>query len=201
MKLLLLTFLMFTNILFADTLWSARLGAGQASQNDFGEILSGQHTQHEADVSVVGADLGYRVGHDIFDIPLDFYLYGGLYRYLEGAHQDDFYEMTFYIKAFYNIDFWENRIRIGFAEGVSYTQEIPYIERIEAEANNDNNSYLMNYLDVSVDLDIGRLVRYKPMFDTYLGFALKHRSGVFGLYNNVKRGGSNYLMMTLEKNF
>lgn len=199
MKLIsLLLFLLHTSIL-ADNLWSMRVATGQASQNDFGEIISGQHTQHEANVGVVGTDLGYCFAPYAFDWPLDFYVYGGVYRFLEGSHQNDFYEGTLYIKAFYNVDFWDNRIRIGFAEGVSYAQEIPYIERIEADENKDNNSYFMNYLDLSMDFDVGRLVHYKPIFDTYIGAAIKHRSGVFGLYNNVRRGGSNYVMVTLEK--
>ncbi|HFU74416.1 MAG TPA: hypothetical protein ENK65_02560 [Helicobacteraceae bacterium] len=201
MKISLLLLLLSQLLYSSEPNWSLRAATGQASQNDFGEIISGQHTKHKANVGVVGGDLGYCFEPHAFDLPLVFHVYGGLYRFLEGEHQDDFYEGLVYIKVFYNFDFWENRIRIGFAEGVSYAQDIPYIERIEAEANNDNNSYFMNYLDLSIDMDMGRLVGYQPMFDTYVGFAIKHRSGVFGLYNNVRRGGSNYLMVTLEKKF
>lgn len=201
MKHLLITFLFLTIFLHADDSWSLRFGTGEASKNDFGEIISGQHTKHSADVGVVGVDLGYQLVDDAFDWPLDIYVYGAVYRYLEGEHQDDFYEGVFYFKAFYNFDFLENRIRLGAAEGVSYAQNIPYIEKIEAEENGDNNSYFLNYLDISLDFDLGRLIRYKPIYDSYLGIALKHRSGVFGLYNNVRRGGSNYVMLTFEKKF
>jgi outer membrane protein len=61
-------------------------------------------------------------------------------------------------------------------------------------------SKMLNYLDISFDIDIGRLLSIDTLHDTYLGYTLKHRSGIFGLFNGVK-GGSNYNMITLEKNF
>jgi len=39
------------------------------------------------------------------------------------------------------------------------------------------------------------------MNGTYVGWAIKHRSGVFGLINNVKEGGANYNTIYIEKNF
>jgi len=47
---------------------------------------------------------------------------------------------------------------------------------------------------------MGKLVHLKSLEDTYLGVAIKHRSGVFGLYNGV-HGGSNYNSFYIEKNF
>jgi outer membrane protein len=54
---------------------------------------------------------------------------------------------------------------------------------------------------LSVDFDIGKLISYKPLHGTYIGWALKHRSGIFGLINNVRKGGSNYNTIFLERNF
>jgi outer membrane protein len=59
----------------------------------------------------------------------------------------------------------------------------------------------LNYIDLSLDLDLGRLVRYQPLYNTSLGWALKHRSGIFGLINNVKKGGSNYNTLYIETKF
>jgi len=39
------------------------------------------------------------------------------------------------------------------------------------------------------------------MHGTYFGILLKHRSGIFGLINNVAHGGSNYNSIYLEKKF
>ncbi|MBA1433616.1 MAG: hypothetical protein FAF04_08555, partial [Epsilonproteobacteria bacterium] len=46
-------------------------------------------------------------------------------------------------------------------------------------------------MDISLDFDLGKLVRVKSLEEFYVGVLIKHRSGVFGLYNGV-HGGSNY---------
>lgn len=48
---------------------------------------------------------------------------------------------------------------------------------------------------------MGKLIDYKPMHETYLGYLLKHRSGIAGLINNVDHGGSNYNAFYIEKKF
>ncbi|NOR57948.1 MAG: hypothetical protein GQ474_05435, partial [Sulfurimonas sp.] len=138
---------------------------------------------------------------DAFELPIDFYVKSGLSYFDEAGLQDDIYEVTLYVKVYWNIDFLSNRVRLGFGEGLSYTSDILYVEKVEAIENNDNNSEFLNYIDFSLDFDIGRLVRYEPLKDTYLGVAVKHRSGIFGLFNNVEKGGSNYVTLSLEKNF
>ena len=103
----------------------------------------------------------------------------------------------------YKLDFWKNRIRVGVGEGVSLAQEVPVAEVVDATNSDgtvDPTSKFLNYLDISLDLDVGRLIRVDSMKELYLGYTLKHRSGVFGLFNGV-HGGSNYNMITLEKNF
>jgi outer membrane protein len=48
-------------------------------------------------------------------------------------------------------------------------------------------------------MDIARLLRVGE--EVYIGYAIKHRSGIYGLINDVDKGGSNYNMITLETNF
>ena len=110
------------------------------------------------------------------------------------------YEATIYIKFYYNIDFWQNRVRFGLGEGLSYTSDMLWIEKDEAIREDDDYSKFLNYLDISLDFDLGRLIRYKPLENTYIGWTIKHRSGVFGLFNGVY-GGSNYNTISIEKNF
>ncbi len=191
--------------------YSLRAAWGMASKNDFGQILSGQSAVDETGASVVGMDAGWLWVKGLYDLPFDIYLKGGFYRFLEkGSYtangktyvqKNDFYEAVFYIKGYWNFDFLDNRVRLGAAEGVSYAWGIPIVERIEADENDDYNSNVLNYLEVSLDIDVGRLVNVEALHDTYLGYALKHRSGVYGLINSVSRGGSNYNMVTIEKNF
>lgn len=183
--------------------YSLRLGTGFADYNDLNAILKFDFNRYEKNLYVVNLDGGWRVGHNIFDAPVDFYLKGGLSYFNERGWADNLWEGTLYMKFFWKIDFYGNRVRLGFGEGISYAQEVPYVEQVDAENNEAKEgatARLLNYLDISMDVDIGRLIRVDAMRDLYLGYTIKHRSGVKGLYSGVHRG-SNYLMVTLEKNF
>ncbi len=187
-------------LLAAETApYSLRLAGGYADHHDFGQILSSQTARHELHTGVVGIDAGYRLWQ--FELPFEIYIKSGFYRFLENGYQDDFFENTLYLKLYYNADFWGNRIRLGAAEGASYAWGVPMVEQVEANENSDNNSHFLNYLEVSLDFDVGRLLHVTPLRDTYLGWTLKHRSGIYGLINSVHRGGSNYNMLHIEKNF
>ncbi|MEA3522066.1 MAG: hypothetical protein U9R50_03755 [Campylobacterota bacterium] len=186
-------------ILLSQDEYSLRLAGGKADQNDFGQILSSQTNIHNTNVGLIGIDGGYLLKR--FEAPFDIYIKGGLCRFLENDYQDDFFETTLYLKLYYNLDFYNQRIRFGVAEGVSYAFDIPIVEQIEAEENEDSNSNILNYLEVSVDFDIGKLLHVKALELTYLGYTLKHRSGIYGMINGVSRGGSNYNMLHIETNF
>lgn len=199
--------------LFAQDNYSLRLASGQATESDFGEAIFGNWKSSPIDSTVISLDGGYLLKEGAFDLPLDFYIKSGLSKFSDssGYQSDgngnftykskDVYEATLYIKAYWNFDFLQNRIRVGFGEGVSYTDTILNVEKYEADSENDNNSNFLNYIDFNVDFDFGRLIRYKPFHGTYIGWAIKHRSGIYGLINNVRRGGSNYNTIYLEKTF
>ena len=198
MKIILL--LLLTLNLIAQDEYSFRVAYGSASENDLGDIISGDMGSHPEDLTVVAFDGGYLLKESAFEWPMDIYIKAGLAQFDEGVY-DDIYEATLYIKAYWNFDFLENRIRVGFGNGISYTNDILLTEYLEAQSKNDNNSEFLNYIDLSVDFDFGRLIHYKPLHNTYIGYALKHRSGIYGLINDVTNGGSNYNTFYLEKNF
>ncbi len=202
MKLTALLFLLLTT-LFAQDNYSLRLAHGEASTKDLGEIITGDFLNtHPKGLYVTVFDGGCLLQKGAFNLPLDFYLKGGFSAFDDrNANDNMVYETTLYIKLYYNMDFWKNRVRFGFGEGASYTSNILYVEKEDAEKNQDNNSKILNYLDISLDFDFGRLIRYEPLYETHLGWALKHRSGIFGLINNVRHGGSNYNTFYIEKNF
>jgi outer membrane protein len=193
-------FIVFYALNADDDIYSARFAYGEATSSDLGEVVSGNFGSHPKDLSMYAFDMGYLLSKDTFDVPLDIYIKGGASYFNEDTH-DDVYEVLAYIKFIYNFNFWDNRVRLGFGEGVSYVSEVLETEHDEAYEKNDNTSRFLNYLDITIDFDIGRLVRYKPMHDTYIGFLIKHRSGIFGLINDVKHGGSNYNSIYIEKNF
>lgn len=181
--------------------WSVRAAFGYADQNDLGEILSMQPSPHPAGTSAGGVEAGYLLSDGTWGLPISWYAKGGLNRFFENGFQDDFFELTAYLKAYWHFRPWQNDLRIGLGEGVSYAFGIPVVEQQEAAAEGDSNSRILNYIDISFDLDVGRLIRYNPLHETYVGYALKHRSGAYGLINSVSRGGSNYNMVYIEKNF
>ena len=198
-KILLLSFF-FIN-LWAQNDYDFRIAYGRADSNDFGEIISSQISPHHTGTHVMMLDAGYKVAENVLDLPIDIYIKAGFAKFLENGYQKDVYENTLYLKAYYNFDFLENRVRLGAAEGGSYTYGIIYIEKEEAIAKDGKNSHFLNYLELSLDFDLGKLVKYKPLENTYLGLVLKHRSGIYGVINNVKHGGSNYEAVYIEKNF
>ena len=198
MKLLL--FFLFTLNLIAQDEYSLRVAYGEASNRDLGEILSFNSDRHPDNLSVLSLDAGYLLQEDVLELPFDLYLKGGLSYFNEGSTRNNVYEGTLYVKVYYNIDFLENRVRFGLGEGLSYTSDILWSEYEEATRENEDYAQFLNYLDLSVDFDLGRLIRYKPLEETYLGLTLKHRSGVFGLFSGVD-GGSNYMTYSIEKNF
>jgi len=180
---------------------SLGIAFGKATISDFSEIMIGDIKRHPNDLYVTALNGGYKLAAHSKDLPFDIYAKLGVSYFDEGDLNDDVLEGVVYIKAYYNMDFLSNRLRLGFGEGISYTDHLLYTEQLEAMQEKDTNSKFLNYLDVSIDFDLGRLFGYKSMYDTYVGFTLKHRSGIFGLINNVKRGGSNYPTISLEKNF
>ncbi len=199
MKYVFLILFIFANI-FANDEYSFRVAYGKATESDFSEIFAGDIRKTPHTYYVAAIDAGYLYHRGLFNLPIDAYLEGGLAYY--GQHDfDDTIEATIYFKLYYNLDFLRNRFRIGLGEGISYTHEYLEPEYNEAVEDNDNHSHALNYLDFSIDFDFGKLIQQKSMYGTYIGWAIKHRSGVFGLINNVKEGGANYNTFYIEKNF
>jgi hypothetical protein len=56
-------------------------------------------------------------------------------------------------------------------------------------------------MEITLDFDLGKLIRFKDLEQVYLGYLIKHRSGFHGLYGGVYDGGSNYNCVYIEKNF
>jgi outer membrane protein len=181
-----------------DNAYSIRLGAGIADKNDLGDILLGDWNRYDKGTSVFNLDGGWRFVENMSDLPIDWYMKGGVSCYYENGYADNVWEANLYVKLYWKIDFLQNRVRLGLGEGLSLASDIPIVEVDDAEG--DPKSKFLNYLDISADFDLGRLIRVESLRDVYLGYTIKHRSGIFGLFKHV-HGGSNYNMLTIEKNF
>ncbi len=195
--------------------YSLRFAYGVESDQDLGQILTLQSpTKAKYHFDVISLDGGYLLKPKLFHAPLDLYLKGGialfrsedLSKYPELTNMKDLtdknvYEFTLYVKLYYNL--FNKKMRLGFGEGVSYVTDYLAPEVIEERTENPQDpkyAKFLNYLDISFDFDLGKIFSIKALDETYLGYTLKHRSGVFGLYNGVS-GGSNYNTISIERNF
>ncbi len=182
--------------------WVGRVNAGYSTGKMLGEISSGGVRTDRDEPSLIGVDLGRPIVEDFRDWPIDFEWRIGLDRYFERGAQSDFWGHTVYLKAYWKSFPWSRflRTRLGFGEGISYAWHIPTVERDKARRNDRKTSRLLNYLDVSVDVNLGDLVRVKRLSRCWLGFLIDHRSGAFGLIDifGSVNGGSNYKTGYLE---
>ena len=134
--------------------------------------------------------------------PLDFVGYVGALRHDERGLQSSFWQIQAYMKAFYYGFPWSDRVRtrIGFGAGVSYAQKIPFVEARDQEQRGRNTSKILNYLDPSIDVSVGDLFGSRSLRETYFGFGVSHRSGIFATSQSMGNvnGGSNYIYSYVE---
>lgn len=191
--------LFLSNLAAAQNEYSVRAVYGWSTIKDLGEIMLGQVNPDHKEYKVYSIDGGKLLYKNLNEWPLDIYVKGG-FSYYDEDHYQDAYGVDAYIKAFWNFDFLDNRVRFGFAEGLSYTTRVLKIEELDADLKDSSTSKFLNYLDISLDFDMGKLVRSKALEELYFGIVMKHRSGIFGTFNGV-HGGSNYNCFYIEKNF
>jgi len=126
---------------------------------------------------------------------------GIAHRFNEPVH-GEFFEYVGAIKFFYSNFPWSDRIltRFGAAQGISYAERVPYYETNKKDASNKGTSHLLNYLDFSIDANLGDIFRAQRLKPCFFGFSVHHRSGIFGsadLYGPVE-GGSNVNTLYVE---
>ncbi|MFO1321426.1 MAG: MipA/OmpV family protein [Burkholderiales bacterium] len=137
--------------------------------------------------------------------PLDFVGYLGMVHHDERGLQPDGWQFTTYMKAYFDGFPWREhlRTRAGFGAGISWANRVPYVEARDQAARDRTTSKLLNYLDASIDANLGDLFGSRRLSETVLGLGVSHRSGIFGtsqLLGNVN-GGSNYLYTFVETTF
>ena len=177
---------------------------GQSSDCILREIVTLQCVStHTLDnTNIAGVELGKPFVERVNDWPLDFIGYLSFIRHLEDGLQDDSWQFNAYMKAVYYGFPWSHRVktRIGFGFGLSLAERVPFTEAQEAAAKGRSTSKLLTYMDPTIDVSIGDIVGAKKLSETFLGFGVSHRSGIFGssqLLGNVY-GGSNYIYMYVE---
>lgn len=152
--------------------------------------------------TVDSIEIGRPFAEDPNGRPVSIVGYIGLLHHGERGLQADFWQVNTYLKAFYWGFPWSGRVRtrIGFGAGLSYAQNVPFVEARDQARRNRNTSKLLQYLDPTVDVSVGDLFGAKSLRETYFGLGVSHRSGIFGMAElfDSMNGGSNYIYSFVE---
>jgi len=179
-----------------------RLSHCWATPSSIGDILSGTLEDDEFNHQMTSLFYGYPLTDRLFTLPVELYLTSGLAHHYSSEVQAQAQELILAIKAYYTIKL-PVRLRLGFAEGFSYITDVSYTERTKSGKRGDETSNLMNYLDFSLDVNVGDLIRSSRLKDLWFGAAVHHRSAIFESAQQFGRisGGSNYPSMYLQYHF
>lgn len=184
---------------------SLRIAYGCTTRTKFIDILQGDINCSDLDTGLASVFAAKKVSNEMFTLPIEVWVQGGIARRVENDLQSDFWESVFAVKAIFRRFPWSHRVntRVGFSNGVSYADKIPFIEQEKAETKNRQTSHLLHYLEFSLDLSLGDVFGIDRLRNLYGGIYVHHRSGIFAnsnIYNNAD-GGSNVNMLHLEWEF
>jgi outer membrane protein len=175
---------------------------GQSTDCILADIVTLSCTGIDSDdrTDIFAVEVGIPFVERVSGWPLDFVGYVGVLRHLERNLQSDFWQLNAYMKAYYYGFPWSDRVRtrIGLGAGLSLAQSVPYAEARDRVPRGERTSELLNYLDPTIDINLGDFL--KPRRELYLGLGVSHRSGIFGTSQTLGNasGGSNYIYTYIE---
>ncbi|NIY91883.1 MipA/OmpV family protein [Vibrio diazotrophicus] len=179
-----------------------RIAHGWATPSNMGDIFNFDREKDEYNNQLTSLFYGHPLTDELFGFPLDIYLTPGLVHHWSSEVQSSSTEYVLAIKAYYTFD-WPTQWRFGMAEGMSYIDNITYIEGNEMDEKGYTPSNLMNYLDFSFDVNLGDLFKQKNWGNMWVGYSLHHRSSIFEKASQFGRikGGSNYNTIYFQYEF
>jgi len=179
-----------------------RVAHGWATPSNIGDILRGDTVKDEYNNQLSSIFYGLPLTDELFSLPVDIYLTPGFVWHWNSEVQSSEQEYVIGIKAYVTIP-WPVKWRIGVAEGLSYVSDLTYIEGTEMEEKGYKGSELLNYIDVSFDVNIGDLFNRHSLEHVWLGYSIHHRSAIFESASQFGRikGGSNYNSVYLQFDF
>jgi len=178
-----------------------RLAYAWATPSDLADILSAKGEDDENNNQLASVFYGHPLSNDLFGLPIDMYLTPGVVYHKSSSVQKSSMEYVLAFKGYYTTP-TKYRFRFGIAEGLSYADDVPYIESHEMEEKGYDASKLMNYADFTVDVNLGDIFSEK-LDDVWLGAGIHHRSSMFessSMFGRIK-GGSNYNSVYVQWHF
>ena len=182
-----------------------RYAYGWATPSNLGDIIAGGTEKDPYENQMTSFFYGLPLTENLFGTDIALFLTPGFVYHLESGNQDRTEEYVFAVKAYYTIK-WPLRWRLGFAEGISYKDDVSgglEHQEIVVEKGYAKASKLLNYLDLSIDVNVGDITTMKELKSLWLGYSIHHRSAIFensSLFGRIK-GGSNYNTVYLQWHF
>nr|WP_192867824.1 MipA/OmpV family protein [Thaumasiovibrio subtropicus] len=179
-----------------------RASYGFATPSNMGDILAGNWESDPDDNRMSSLFYGHPIADNLFGYPLDLYFSPGLAWHHKNDEQATGLEYVLSIKA-YKTFTWPVRWRLGVGEGLSYVNKITQVEQKEMDEKGYKPSKLLNYIDLSLDVNVGDVFN-KPSWDhVWFGYSMHHRSAIFESASQFGRikGGSNYNTLYLQWDF
>jgi MipA family protein len=185
-----------------DTKRYIRLAHGRASNADWIPLIFFQTDPDSLNNQMTSVFYGHPLADQLIGLPIQVYLTTGFAWHWKSSVQPNSQEIILGVKFHLTIP-WPFRWRFGFVEGLSYINRITYIEQREMDRKNYQASNLLNYLDYTLDIDLGYFLGGTFFEDLWLGYSVHHRSGIYGTAQQFGRinGGSNYPSIYLQKHF
>ncbi|WP_076410126.1 MipA/OmpV family protein [Shewanella sp. UCD-KL12] len=179
-----------------------RIAHGWATPSNLNEILSWETRTDPYNNQLTSIFYGTRLTESLFNFPIELYFTPGAVWHHESDVQSNLAEGVIAIKAFYTFEFGP-RWRLGIAEGLSYVSNVTHIEGSELDEKGYKPSKLLNYLDFSLDVNMGDLFNSSSMDKMWMGYSIHHRSGIYEKSSAFGRigGGSNYQTLYLQWHF
>lgn len=177
-----------------------RISQGWGTSSDFQNMILGEHkTDKGADVNVTSIFYGHPLADSIFGVPIEMYITPGVSYHYGSDVQDASTEWVLAFKGYYTFPTpW--RLRLGIAEGISYADSLTYYESNDLDKKGFDESKLMNYLDLTLDLNVGDVFKSDKLEDLWFGYGIHHRSGMYessSAFGDIS-GGSNFANVYLQ---
>lgn len=188
-----------------------RLAYGWATPSNIGEIIFFEIEDEPQNNRLASLFYGMPLSKRLFNSDIHSYLTAGFVHHFASSEyvdpvysevlkaQEESSEYVIAVKFYYTLP-WPVKWRLGFAEGLSYVSSITNVEQVELDEKEYETSKLMNYLDLSLDINLGELLNYTPLDGLWLGYSMHHRSAIFEANSSFGRikGGSNYNTLYLQ---
>ena len=175
-----------------------RLSQGFATPNSFEQVVFFNIKKDPYKNKLTSIFYGLPLTDHVFGIPLGLYITSGFVWHWASSVQKNAQEIVLAMKAYVTIH-WPIRWRVGMAEGLSYINRITYIEQEVYDRKGYNPVHFLNYLDFSLDFNIGDIFSDK-LKNIWIGYNVHHRSGIFEKSQQYGRVnvGSNYYSVYLQ---